>query len=372
MSPAADDSSVLAYERNVYFTGRYHEFLMVDARTHQNGGAMVLPMVGHGIDGLLHAEEVAASVLCHHQVVVADVRSQGGHDFGNGVYGQPGHGACALYIEMGVVFTSLGHGGYGVGRYPHEQLLRLYWSQAFHQFVGYAVHVYKGNVQFAGHVAGRIQIGSVGVYKAVAFLRVLGARLVLGVRVHTLAYVVLADGVGNGIAIGSSEVAAHNGVEQHGYAALSTCFVDKAAQIVVEGGSGVGMSFGIGLLVVVSELDEDVVALPDERKHLVPAAFVYEALGAAAIYGMIVNTYFLRKESRQHLPPASLGVAALQVFVGHGGVANHKYGYHGFIGLEGRKDQKQAQKQNQLSFHAFHIICPPTIWAGPVKRCRYI
>ena len=147
-------------------------------------------------------------------------------------------------------------------------------------------------------------------------------------------------------------IAPDDGVEQYGDGSLGACLGNETFQVGIERtATGIGMPLGIGLFVVVAELDKDVIALLQQRKHLVPPAFVDETLGAASVHGMIVHPYLFGQKSRQHLSPSSFGVAAGQVLVGHGRIANHKNGDCWLVGFERRKDQKQGQQQNQFVFH---------------------
>ena len=50
----------------------------------------------------------------------------------------------------------------------------------------------------------------------------------------------------------------------------------KLGQIVVEGGSWVGVTVGFGLFVVMAELDDDIVAWLHALEHRIPTSFVDE------------------------------------------------------------------------------------------------
>ena len=70
---------------------------------------------------------------------------------------------------------------------------------------------------------------------------------------------------------------------------MLTGFAHKLGQIIVESGTRVGMAVGLGLLVVVSELDNYEVARLHLLQHLVPASLVDERERGAAIHGVVVN-----------------------------------------------------------------------------------
>ena len=74
----------------------------------------------------------------------------------------------------------------------------------------------------------------------------------------------------------NEEVAAYHTVHQHGDTAMLARLADKLSQIVVERRARICMSLGLWLLVVVSELDDDIVARLHALEHFFPVALVDE------------------------------------------------------------------------------------------------
>ena len=151
------------------------------------------------------------------------------------------------------------------------------------------------------------------------------------------------------------EAAACDGVEEDRDASLRACLIDEPSEVVVERGRTsplVGAKLGFGgagtsaavlrldLFVVVSELDEDVVAGLDGIIDLLPFSFEDEGEGAATVQRMIIDTDVVGKESRQHLSPATFLVVAIKGLVGHGRIADHEDG-DGTLGVGAGECQHQ-------------------------------
>ena len=64
--------------------GRNGQFLPVDALLYINDSLRLLAVVRGGIHGLLHREEVTASVLCHDKVIFHHMVRQGRNRLHNG------------------------------------------------------------------------------------------------------------------------------------------------------------------------------------------------------------------------------------------------------------------------------------------------
>lgn len=118
------------------------------------------------------------------------------------------------------------------------------------------IEVYKRHLQLSSHVVWRIQISPVGINQSgTCFhfcLRYIG--------INTLTNIILNNSLRHSIGIGFAKIAADDGVEQNGDSTLGTSFLDETFQIGIESRTRVGMAFFVGFLVVVSELDEHVVA----------------------------------------------------------------------------------------------------------------
>ena len=107
-----------------------------------------------------------------------------------------------------------------------------------------------------------------------------------------------------------------------------------------------------------SELDEDVVAGTDFLDHGLPASFIDETLGAAAVDGMVLYADVFAEEAAQNVSPSAFLVARRQVFVGHGRVADHENS--GDRGRSGSGEQQQAEKavEQKSFFHGmFNLNC---------------
>ena len=281
---------------------------------------------------------------------MSDIGFQRGHYLDYLLHGQPGDGRGSANAQVRIVLTSLGQGGHCVGSHPHEELFGSFGPHLLHQVMSNTIEVYKRHLQLSSHVVWRIQISPVGINQSGTCIHFcLG-----GIGINTLANIVLNNSLRHSIGIGFAKITADDGVEQNGDSTLGTSFLDETFQIGIESRTRVGMAFFVGFLVVVSELDEHVVAFFQFRQHLVPTAFVDKALRAASVDGMVVYHNLFREVAGEHLPPSTLRVSALQRLISHRGVADGKNGNDLLFRRKGRKHQKQAQQYGQFCFH--HVI----------------
>lgn len=120
--------SFLTYQRNIYFTFRYHDFFFVDTFTDKNSSTHIFTKIGYGTNGILNSKKVTATILCYHIIIVTNVFSQFGNSLCNGIHCQTGHYPATIYIKMCIIFTPFRKGRYFVRLYPHEKFLRFYRS----------------------------------------------------------------------------------------------------------------------------------------------------------------------------------------------------------------------------------------------------
>ena len=124
------------------------------------------------------------------------------------------------------------------------------------------------------------------------------------------------------------EIAANYGIEKNWFSTLFTCFANKLAKIIVECCSRNGMTVLLWLLVVMSELYENIIARLYLVENSLSSALVDEAARRATVLSMVVNTYaFVVIALHCHTPAALLG-AVLYALVGHSRITNHEDGYH--------------------------------------------
>ena len=177
------------------------------------------------------------------------------------------------------------------------------------------IRIDEMTVHALGNITGRHAVESVGIDERIALHHL--HTILEGLGTELLVVIVL-----RGL---HKEIATHDSVHQHRDAAMLSRLSHKLRQIVVERGAGVGMPVGLGLLVVMSELDDDIVAGLHLLEHLVPAALVDEALRGAAVDGMVVDgDHLLVEVLLQHHRPAALLFATSGILVGCGRIAYHK------------------------------------------------
>ena len=191
---------------------------------------------------------------------MADIFCQFRHFFGNGIYCNTSYDTCTIYVEVSIVFTTFRHGSNCVGGHPHKEFLRFFRPQAFYQIVGEFIHINKRNIQLLCYIARRIQICSVRINQFVSFHHILFLRSVLfGIRIDSLANIILKNSFRYGFIIGRTKVTAHNGVEQNRNTAFRTSLINELTQVGIKGCSRVCMAVGFGLFVIVPELNKNII-----------------------------------------------------------------------------------------------------------------
>ena len=153
---------------------------------------------------------------------------------------------------MGIVLLTLRFTGLGAGQEPHMQLLRALDTQTLLQVVGNLVGIDEMTMHTSGNILGSFLIETVGVDERVAFYQTLG--ILEGRSAEGLVIVILGCHLG--------KVTAYHAVHQHRDATMLACLTHKLRQVIVEGRARIGMALGLWLLVIVTELDDDIVAWP--------------------------------------------------------------------------------------------------------------
>ena len=121
--------------------------------------------------------------------------------------------------------------------------------------MGQFVHIDKRNIQFFSHIAWRIQISSVGIYQLIAFLNSRGCILI-----YALTNIILTNGTGYDSSVCRTKVTTYDGVKQYRNSSLSTCFCYETTQVGIKCCAGICMSLFIGLFIIMTKLDEDIIS----------------------------------------------------------------------------------------------------------------
>ena len=163
------------------------------------------------------------------RIVVFAILLQHGNFDGEGIGQATGNLMGTKDIVVGVVLTTSGKGGMFAWIIPHVKTFGAFYAQRLLQVVGDAVGIHKMAMHATGNIARSHDIESVGIDKGVCI-----------------------------------EIATHHGVHHDGDASLFSRFADKTSQIIVESGTWVCMTVGLGFLVVVAKLNDDIVAWTNE------------------------------------------------------------------------------------------------------------
>ncbi|OPZ92593.1 MAG: hypothetical protein BWY72_02524 [Bacteroidetes bacterium ADurb.Bin416] len=146
-----------------------------------------------------------------------------------------------------------------------------------------AVVVNQGHTQLGGHVLDSLNVSPVRIDKLTLFVK----------------------------------FSAYNRRQQNGITSFGPGFFNVLFELVVERATRIGVSVWIGLLVVMTKLNQHIITWFDAFKHHVPASFVAKAQAAATIEGMIIHHDVTTvKIARKCLSPAPFKVFIGQRFVG--------------------------------------------------------
>ena len=85
---------------------RDSHLLLVDAILYIYSGFILLAIVRCGIDGFLYSEEVSASILCHHKVIIDDMVSKLRNDLDDFRQEKVDDLSCSCAVSMRVIYQS--------------------------------------------------------------------------------------------------------------------------------------------------------------------------------------------------------------------------------------------------------------------------
>lgn len=196
---------------------------------------------------------------------------------------------------MGIVFLASGNLWVLAWQEPHVKLATALDAHAGLDVVGNLGGINERNVQCLCHMTRCYDIGSMSIYQGIAVDELLAVILLVA---QLLIIIILQF---SGII-----ATAHYGIEKYRNTALGTGLVHVLGEIGVKGGTWIGMTVWLRLFVVMSELDEDIIARLNLVQYLLPAALVEEAQGRATVDGMIVYDDLVIETTLQNHSPASL------------------------------------------------------------------
>ena len=160
------------------------------------------------------------------------------------------------------------------------QFLGTFLSQSRFQVVRNLVGINEIGVHTLSHQTGSHSIVTMSIDQGVT-LNDLGSILECGVTQGlVVTFLVNLDGI----------VTTNHTVHQDGNAPTLTRLSDIALKHPLEGGTSLSMTITLGLLVIMSKLDDDIIARTDFLQHLLPTALVIERQRGATIDSMVVNT----------------------------------------------------------------------------------
>lgn len=177
--------------------------------------------------------------------------------------------------------------------------------------------------------------------------------LFLGDGLHSRHIVAVAVLIENSVL---EPAAAHRGKE-HGSGALGPDLIDETAEIVSVSPVGGSVAEGVVLLgVIVSELEEHIVAGLEHGHHPVPMSESTEALGTPTVTGVIHDLDPIVEEARKDHAPTPFGAAFGHILWGAGAVTAEVYGRIVSRSVAGgRKRRAGSRKQEAEKYETFDI-----------------
>jgi len=241
---------------------------------------------------------------------------QNGNFLTEGISQALGYLMGAPFVVVGIVLTTFRQGGMLTGLIPHMELLGAFLTESGLEVIGNLVGIDKMDMHTLGHQTGGDAVEAMGIDQGVA-LDGLGSVLESGV----------AQGFVLGLAIDlQGIVATDHTVHEDGDAALLAGLTDIALQHPLESGMGLSMPIDRGLLIVMTELDDDIITGLQLLQHLGPTAFVVERERRASIDGMIIHHNGTGEIVLQGHAPPSLRRTGGQVFLSSGGITDDENG----------------------------------------------
>ena len=239
-------------------------------------------------------------------------------------------------IIMCIVLLALRLGGFCTRQKPHMERLRSFCSKRLFEVMGDAVRIDEMAIHTLSHITRSNAVLTMGINKRVALDRL------STVTKSCVAQLLI---VGNNRSL-NMEVATNNTIHQHWNTTMFSRLTYKTGKIVVECGTRIGVTIRLCLLVVMTELDDDIITGLYKRHHLFPSTLVNETLGGAAIDGMVINHDMIVKIALQSHCPTSFLLTTGDVLVGSGRVTYNEDGC-GPIGHSSRQTADNYEDKGQ-------------------------
>ena len=188
---------------------------------------------------------------------------------------------------------------------PHVQLSAALDAKASLNIMSYHGSIHKRHIQCLSHMPGSHHVGSVGIYQGIAV-----DFLFAGVSLTTQFLIVII------LQISRIVAAAHHTVHQYRNATLLSGFIHILSKMSIESATRNGVTVRELLLIVMTKLDDDIIAWLHLIQNFLPSAFIQEALRTSSVYGMIINDNLIVEATLEYHTPATLRIVSVISLLG--------------------------------------------------------
>lgn len=211
---------------------------------------------------------------------------------------QIGNYMRTIDIVMCVVLTPLRHLSILSWTEPHVELSTTLSTQASFQVMGYLRSVDESHIHFLRYFLWHDDILAMGIYQRIT------VDFLLPIVVGTTEFLIIIIGVFLHI-----PTAANHGIHDHRNTSLGTSLIYISAEIVGKGSLCISMTLWVWLLIIMSELNDNIIARLDFVKHLLPSALIDKTLRTSAIHSMVIYENLVIETTLEYHTPTSLRTA---------------------------------------------------------------
>ena len=244
-------------------------------------------------------------------------------------------------IIMGVIFFTLWNLRILARHKPHVKLSATFDTHLGFNVVGNLGSIHEWHIQCLGYMARSYDISSVGIYERITVDEFLA--IILFVTKFLIVII---------LQILRIIAAANHTVQKHRDAPLLAGFVYILGEMRIKGTARFGITIREMLLIIMTKLDKNIIAWLHLIKNFLPSTLIQEALGASAVYRMVVNDNLVVEATLQHHTPTTFRTSLIPLLFGSSRVTNNENSSFPGTGSHHQNQDKYRQK-SYYSFHCF-------------------
>ena len=179
--------------------------------------------------------------------------------------------------------------------------------------MGYLRSVDESHIHFLRYFLWHDDILAMGIYQRIT------VDFLLPIVVGTTEFLIIIIGVFLHI-----PTAANHGIHDHRNTSLGTSLIYISAEIVGKGSLCISMTLWVWLLIIMSELNDNIIARLDFVMHLLPSALIDKTLRTSAIHSMVINENLVIETTLEYHTPTSLRTTLESRFLCSSGISDNK------------------------------------------------